>query len=1478
MPLSKYPIEIPLGGAVDESSVPEVVQPPRIREATECASIKGGAYSKRDEEEDVRFVPDSTQAIGHSEDVTVAALNTVVQVYPDDGSTPSSSNPAPYTRFELQKFEPTEADAVKEHGDSATIVVNGVPRTLCAWNVDPQGAYEITAGLSDPAPSPVEDPGAPSTTPQGGTEKRAWWAFLPTGGVRFAVFDGDRQVGSERELPTPPVLETPDWGFLPSNYDKYPQAQGGPCFPRVRSYVKNDGTGFFVSVAGLATPQQPQYRGAGPEQSFSIDSTTVSVGEQPVGARLHTYIDSQFTPGQFTDPGGPRFNYRDIMDRTHYLEGLNGYVSQGPAWDPNFLVGCNREGPGLVITLHDLDGAVVSQVRGGGDYALEEGPGFGQPTFRPNSASTAYPYAYDDTNPNNTLALPGPPLDAVSRIDDDGEAILYTLHVDYNQTFPTFGAPPYIAGEPYQAPGIRNPEFNTTRVMKWRINPTPPAGDPPIKLVSELYINDPQYSTDPTGAGGNNAVWCWDPAGAPITGYGVQPPAWSGGTAEDAQCDWPAGLHDLSTVDPAQGGGDGLLLVFSSTRTVTLSYGLSAPGAVRWSDPFWPDGDLCRLKISRMNPEPDAGTDSNMDIFPRYSTTVGSSDNGPTMQMARGAWAGSFLAPDGDGSFWLGVQTMTDQANVPPTTGGSPGTPQNSPGGPLGARTCPQTVSGSVVHALVELGPFGASAAVQTVANTEGVLPGTCIASGGVLIPEVGPCVALHASAPGDDRTGIQEISAEARSDVLSATAFLATRRQLPPPRLESGAIDEASFRWMPANYPSFCGYNTAVAIAQAIPFGQALGTFQVNPYQCRVNLRLDPDGVARWTAFQRYRVEDSAGSASIPTDARILKPTGSSASSAPYELYFDTNAPLSAQMVSQNGYTATAGAAAMVVGGPQGFLAGIGLQVVLDYVSAFTGVEREGLTVDPDQGVVIDPIASTNVTQLPTSTSLGDLVDVSAEIVLYDERGGAHRTVPHVTSTTYAYGAPSGDDRTILSGVLYGTPWQLAGIPLSAICDINVCVAKAESGAGPVSVSLCKPPFVTHEQPLLVGPLWPSSTPFRTSTTFAEVRDSTVVEGAPGDGAVVYTWAGELAADAPDPSAGLAAASNRLWSLSSVDRRRAQYTKLLRAGYAPEWNQNLSVRVPSTREPLNAIAALPDGRVLLFSPNTIHYVFGDGPSDTGQGSGFSEPAYLTTDLGCVDPASVLVGDYGCIFRSKRGFYLVDRQLSVTYVGLPYEDTTGEDGGLPRGKVIGCASDALRSESLFFTDVGAQDGYEVWVYNTLRGQWSTFFVENAASVTEQDGRPLWLTRKSFGFPAITRFTSSPAPLDPSLARGLMSLATGWLPMGRVQGFGRIWEAQLSGERDPGSNSGLRVEVLYDYQDVADEVYDFDDVGNGPFKVRFRPRKQKCEAISFRFVEYLPTATPPIDPATILGWRLDMCTVLAGVKAGLDKVPVTVRSS
>jgi len=500
----------------------------------------------------------------------------------------------------------------------------------------------------------------------------------------------------------------------------------------------------------------------------------------------------------------------------------------------------------------------------------------------------------------------------------------------------------------------------------------------------------------------------------------------------------------------------------------------------------------------------------------------------------------------------------------------------------------------------------------------------------------------------------------------------------------------------------------------------------------------------------------------------------------------------------------------------------------------------------------------------------------VGSYLTSFDENGGEHRTVPHVTSLSPAYNLQAATNVDGFIAYLYGIPWQLSGIPLSETSSVELCLGRASDGDTPNAVALPELPFVSHEQWIISGPSSSSAQRFLSSDVYVERPfDYRTLWGA-GSGGALYTWSGELAADAPDPSRSVAAASNRLWSISSVDPRKAQYTKLLRRGYAPEWNQNLTVRVPGTADPLTAVAALPDGRILLFSSTAIHYTYGSGPSDTGQGAGFAEPAYLSTDIGCTDPRSIVTGDFGCIFLSERGFYLIDRKLTVSFVGLPYEDTT-DIAGL---RLKGTASDALRSEVLFFTDRIEEDttGYQTWVFNTLRGQWSTFVMPEALSVTERDGRPFWITQ-SGTFRA--RFDEEPATIDGS--QGVMSLTTGWLPMAKVQGYGRTWELQITGERPLTaagySQSGLKVELLYDYDETPAETYFFNqpaEAGGANIKLRLRPRKQKSEALSVRFSEYAPPGIPPDEPFT--GWRLDMLTVLVGIKVGLDKVPTTPRDN
>jgi hypothetical protein len=221
----------------------------------------------------------------------------------------------------------------------------------------------------------------------------------------------------------------------------------------------------------------------------------------------------------------------------------------------------------------------------------------------------------------------------------------------------------------------------------------------------------------------------------------------------------------------------------------------------------------------------------------------------------------------------------------------------------------------------------------------------------------------------------------------------------------------------------------------------------------------------------------------------------------------------------------------------------------------------------------------------------------------------------------------------------------------------------------------------------------------------------------------------------------------------------------------------------------------------------------------------------------------------------------------MQFVGLPYEDTTTRDI-----EITSTAVDAFRSEVNFFVTDPASD-QQAWTYNYLRGQWSSYTAPTSIrSATEQGSNVALLTEGAPSFYATRE-------RDPSGAESLMSLRTGWLAMGRIQGFGRVWELQIEGRQEVGatpSSSALRVEVYYDYEESVAETFNYDDPSDaqGRIKIRLRPARQKCESMSVRFVEY----NPGLPGGFVRGWELEMLTLLCGVKVGLDKVATTEAST
>jgi hypothetical protein len=151
-----------------------------------------------------------------------------------------------------------------------------------------------------------------------------------------------------------------------------------------------------------------------------------------------------------------------------------------------------------------------------------------------------------------------------------------------------------------------------------------------------------------------------------------------------------------------------------------------------------------------------------------------------------------------------------------------------------------------------------------------------------------------------------------------------------------------------------------------------------------------------------------------------------------------------------------------------------------------------------------------------------------------------------------------------------------------------------------------------------------------------------------------VYTVGGVLAADTWPSFTKAVATSTRLWVIDSVRPGRVIPSKLFEDYVSPEYNSTLAINLGDERN-LTAIGKL-DDKVVVFERDDIHVIYGDGPDNRGEGEDFAVH-YISTDVGCQDQESVIETPAGLIFYSSpRGFYLLDRNLQIQFIGAAIED------------------------------------------------------------------------------------------------------------------------------------------------------------------------------------------------------------------------------
>lgn len=347
------------------------------------------------------------------------------------------------------------------------------------------------------------------------------------------------------------------------------------------------------------------------------------------------------------------------------------------------------------------------------------------------------------------------------------------------------------------------------------------------------------------------------------------------------------------------------------------------------------------------------------------------------------------------------------------------------------------------------------------------------------------------------------------------------------------------------------------------------------------------------------------------------------------------------------------------------------------------------------------------------------------------------------------------------------------------------------------------------------------------------------------GNNQLLYTVGGILENDSTPNAKFSVAGGNRLFLGGLEEEDEIAYSKKQVFGEAVAFSDFLRIRIASgtssDRSRLSALGYM-DGKLVIFRQNSIYYVAGDGPLETGAQDTFTDPEVVSSDTGCEEPRSVINIPSGLLFKSKKGIYLLDRSFQVNYVGAPVEAFNDE-------RVISSIVSDKYNEARFYTDNG-----NCLVYNYLFDAWSVFKNQTTVDADIWAGNPVQVISGIINQEDGTVFT------DDSDVYA-MRVKTPWLKLNGMQDFGRIWSATILGKYK--SAHTLNVKVYYDYDSSYFEEFNITPApSDAQYQYRIHLQKQKCEALQFE-----------VQDASQVGESMDLSaiTLEVGLKKGSMKL-------
>ena len=515
----------------------------------------------------------------------------------------------------------------------------------------------------------------------------------------------------------------------------------------------------------------------------------------------------------------------------------------------------------------------------------------------------------------------------------------------------------------------------------------------------------------------------------------------------------------------------------------------------------------------------------------------------------------------------------------------------------------------------------------------------------------------------------------------------------------------------------------------------------------------------------------------------------------------------------------------------------GENLQITSGYLQAYDGISifESGFHLYPD---------NITVTQNATGTLPGGVYQYRVVYEWTDSRNQIHRSAPSLIYPVTIAATKSVD---ITIPYLYITDRK------GDRTNVVISVYRTEK-AGTVFYKASSISAPNYNDTTVAG---------FTVTINDDLSDATLITRE-----LLYTTGGVLENIAPPACKIIARFKNRLFLAGLEQKNVLWYSKEHVEGEAVNFSDVLKIKVDDTGGNITALGEL-DDKLIIFKASTVFALIGDGPLPTGAQNTFSVPQLIASDVGCIDPYSVVRTRLGLMFKSKKGIYLLDRGLQIQYIGAEVEEWN--DLTITSASVVD-----EQNQVRFTTSEG-----RCLVYDLYFQQWYTFTNINAIDSAVWQGKYLFLKSTA----EIWRETKGQY-LDvdvPIISTYVLAL----LQFGQVQGFQRIFKINLLGENR--GTHGLKIEVGYDYRDFYEErfiVYPdtvlFDSTwgddtvwgeagtlwgGNydGVYQFQIRPRQQRCQALRLKVQDFFGSG------AGTAGFAFSNVTAEVGIEPNVARI-------